>query len=93
MPDAENVQALRLFQYAWELLARLEEQKRLLPEPQPPTERGPLPPHWDDSLRYAYCLERLRQSLSATLNVIVNDLGRRQEFHLQRGLLPPERRT
>jgi len=93
MTEAENAEAASLFQDTWKLLARLEDLQRRLPEPNLPTRPGPLPPDWDDSRSYAQCVASLRASLELALNNIVTSLGFRNEWHIQRALLPPERRT
>ena len=94
MPEDRNTQqAARLFQEAWRLLADLTELQRRLPEPRLPTRPGPLPSDWDDARSYAQCVASLRVSLDFSLNQIVSSLGFRNEWHIQRELLPPERRA
>jgi hypothetical protein len=91
--DDRAQQAARLFHEAWRLAAELKELQGRLPAPQMPDRPGPLPPDWDELARYAQCVDQLRQGLEFALNQTMMGLGFRNEFHIQRELLPPERRT
>jgi hypothetical protein len=91
MTDDENAeQAARLFHSAWRLLDGLTELQRHLPEPEVPR-RGAS--DWNDAKSYALCVARLQYTLGTVLNGVLQDLGLRNEFHIQRALQRPERTT